>query len=170
MACLLDGFYRWLLYLAAVSMLATLTTILLGIAGRQFGFDIPGLDAYAGYSIAASLFLALPATLRHGEHIRVTLVLNRLKGRLRTVVDYWCLLAGTAISLYLAWFAIRLVWVSWVHGDVSPAADAQPLWIPQLTMALGCIGLALAFIEDLYLKIVSRERVVSAPADVVHAD
>jgi TRAP-type C4-dicarboxylate transport system permease small subunit len=170
MARLLDGFYRWLLYLGAVFMLATLVTILLGIAGRQFGFDIPGLDAYAGYSVAASLFLALPATLRNGEHIRVTLVLNRLHGNARRVLDYWCLLVGTAIAGYFAWYAVRLVWLSHITHDVSPAADMTPLWIPQLSMALGCIGLAVAFLEDLYLKIVSRERTVVAPAEMARVD
>lgn len=170
MARLLDGFYRWLLYLAAVCMLATLITILLGIAGRQFGFDIPGLDAYAGYSVAATLFLALPATLRNGEHIRVTLILNKLTGNARKILEYWCLLAGAGIALYFAWYAVRLVWLSHITHDVSPSADMTPLWIPQLSMALGCIGLALALLEDLYLKIASRERVVAAPAEMARVE
>lgn len=170
MACLIDGFYRWLLYLAAVCMLATLITILLGIAGRQFGFDIPGLDAYAGYSVAATLFLALPATLRNGEHIRVTLILNKLTGKARTILEYWCLLAGSGIALYFAWYAVRLVWLSHITHDVSPSADMTPLWIPQLSMALGCFGLALALLEDLYLKIASRERVVAAPAEMARVE
>jgi hypothetical protein len=41
---------------------------------------VPGTDAYAGYFMAASGFLALAHTLKHGEHIRVTLVINALKG------------------------------------------------------------------------------------------
>jgi len=170
MARLLDGFYRWLLYLAALFMLATLMTILLGIAGRQFGFDIPGLDAYAGYSIAASLFLALPATLRHGEHIRVTLLLNKLSGTPRKILDYWCLLAGSAIAIYFAWYSVRLVWLSHITHDISPAADMSPLWIPQLSMALGCIGLAVALLEDLCLKLASRERTVSVPAEMARVE
>ena len=167
---LLDGFYRWLLYLAACFMIATLVTIVLGVAGRQFGFDIPGLDAYAGYSIAGALFLALPATLRNGDHIRVTLLLNKLRGLPRTIVDYWCLLAASGLSLYLAYYAIRLVWVSHLTHDVSQANDATSLWIPQLTMALGCIGLAVAFVEDLVLKVLGRERLIVPPAEMVRSE
>lgn len=170
MAHLLHGYYRWLLYLAAVFMIATLTAILLGITGRQFGFDIPGLDAYAGYSIAAALFLAMPATLRNGDHIRVTLILSKLPPRGRTVLEYWCLLAASAIALYLAWYAVRLVWLSYITHDVSPASDATPLWIPQISMALGCIGLAMAFLEDLYLKIVSRERVAAPSSEFIRVE
>jgi hypothetical protein len=50
--------------------------VLLGVIAREVHWDIGGLDAYAGYAIAATLFLALPATLQHGDHIRVTLVLT----------------------------------------------------------------------------------------------
>ncbi len=170
MARLLDGFYRLLLWLGAIFLIATLVTILLGVAGRQFGFDIPGLDAYAGYSIAAALFLALPATLRNGDHIRVTLMLNRLTGTARTVLDYWCLLAASGIATYFAYYAVRLVWISHVTDDISPASDASPLWIPQLSMAIGCIGLAVAFLEELYLKIVSRERAVMPPAEMARVE
>lgn len=170
MARLLDAFHRWLLYLGAVFMVATLVAILLGVAGRQFGFSIPGLDAYAGYSVAASLFLALPATLRNGDHIRVTLVLNRLTGTPRKILEYWCLLAASGIAVYLAYYAVRLVWISHVTDDVSPASDASPLWIPQLAMAIGCVGLAMAFLEDLFRKVAARERVVEQPAELVRVE
>jgi len=144
---LLDGFYRGLLYLAAISMVTTLLSIMLGVLGRQFDFDIPGLDAYAGYSIAGALFLALPATLRNGDHIRVTLILNRMTGTAREIFDYWCLAAAAAASTYLAYFAVHLVWGSYLYHDISPASDASPLWIPQLAMAIGCVGLSVAFID-----------------------
>lgn len=170
MKALLDGFYRWLLYLAAVSMVVTLLAIILGVAGRQFGFDIPGLDAYAGYAIAAALFLALPATLRNGDHIRVTLILGRLSGTPRKILEYWCLLAATGLSAYFAWFSVRLVWVSYITHDVSPASDASPLWIPQLAMALGGIALALAFAEDLVDKLAGVERTVPATAEMARSE
>jgi TRAP-type C4-dicarboxylate transport system permease small subunit len=170
MTRLLDGFYRGLLYLGAFFMVTTLLSIILGVAGRQFGFDIPGLDAYAGYSIAAALFLALPATLRTGDHIRVTLVLNKLTGMSRTIADYWCLASASAIATYMAYFSIRLVWVSYTTHDVSPASDASPLWIPQMVMAIGCIGLSVAFIEDLCRKIFSCERIVLPAAEMARAE
>lgn len=141
--------YRWLLALSCLGMLAAFATVSLGILARLLRWDIPGLDAYAGYAIAASLFLALPATLLRGEHIRVTLLLQRLKGRARAALEWWCLLAGTGLSLYLSWYALRLVWVSRLTHDVSPGADVTPLWIPQIAMAVGCAGLALAFLQAL---------------------
>lgn len=167
---LLDRFYQGLLYLAALSMVAALVTILLGIAGRQFHFDLPGLDAYAGYSIAAALFLALPATLRNGDHIRVTLLLGKLNGTPRKVLDYWCLASATGLSMYLAWYAARLVYVSYITHDISGAADATPLWIPQIAMAVGAFGLALAFAEDLVLKLAGEEVNIDPAAEMARTE
>ena len=167
---LLDRFFQALLYLAALAMVATLLTILLGVAGREFHFDLPGLDAYAGYSIAAALFLALPATLRNGDHIRVTLLLGKLRGTPRKMLDYWCLGAATCLSFYLAWYAARLVYVSYVSHDISGAADATPLWIPQLAMVVGAFGLALAFAEDLLLKLAGEEVNVEPAAEMARTE
>ncbi|WP_334188098.1 TRAP transporter small permease [Noviherbaspirillum sp.] len=170
MARMLEGFYRGLLYLAALFMVLTLVTILLGVAGRQFGFDIPGLDAYAGYSIAGALFLALPAALRSGDHIRVTLLFNKLTGTPKKIAEYWCLSVASAMTVYLAYYAIRLAWVSYTTHDVSPAADATPLWIPQLTMAVGSIGLAIAFLEDLARKVFDHERILVPSAEMARVE
>jgi len=167
---LLDHFYRVLLWMGALFMIATLLAILLGIAGRQFGFDIPGLDGYAGYSIASALFLAAPAALRHGDHIRVSLLLDRLGATPRKLAEYWCLIAATGISAYFAWFAVRLVWISYTTHDIAQTADATPLWIPQLAMAIGSTGFAIAFLESLVLKLLDQERVVQAPAEMARVE
>jgi len=145
----LDRFYAGLLTLAALALLGAFVCVVTGVAGRQFGFTVPGLDAYAGYAIAAGLFLALPETLRRSEHIRITLVLDRLPAGWRPAVELLCLVLALGLSLALAWAAVRLVWLSRLTQDVSQGADATPLWLPQLAMALGCIGLALACADAL---------------------
>jgi TRAP-type C4-dicarboxylate transport system permease small subunit len=149
MQTLLSKFYKGLLVLSALAMVAAFVTVMLSIASRQLAFNIPGLDAYAGYAIAAALFLALPETLRRGEHIQVTLVLQKAPPGWRKALEYFSLTAALALSAYLAFFACKLVWVSKQTNDVSQSADATALWIPQLAMALGCIGLALAFADAL---------------------
>lgn len=147
MRTLLDRFYALLMAGAALAMVAALAAVLLGIADRQLALGLRGLDAYAGYAIAAALFLALPGTLQHGEHIRVTLVLQRLGGGARQALEWACLLAGAALSAGLAWYACRLVWLSRATHDVSQGSDATPLWLPQLAMAAGCVGLAVALVD-----------------------
>ncbi len=144
---LLDAFYAALMTLAALALLASFVSVMLGIADRQFGLGLRGLDAYAGYAIAAALFLAMPGTLQKGEHIRVTLVMQRLPARWRDVLEWWSLAAGLVLSVALAGYAVRLVWVSRATNDISQGSDATPLWLPQIAMALGCVGLAVALLD-----------------------
>jgi TRAP-type C4-dicarboxylate transport system permease small subunit len=166
----LSFFYRAMAWLAAVAMVATLVCVLLGVLGRQLGFNIPGLDAYAGYAIAAALFLALPETLRRGDHIRVTLVLERLPPRWRNAFEYACLIAAAGLACYLAWFACRMAWQSHSFNDVSQGADATPLWIPQMAMALGCIGLAISLLDALLARWQGRAFFLPATGETAHVE
>ncbi len=147
MQLILNRFYQVLMALACLSMLAAFGSIMLGVAARELRWDIQGLDAYAGYSIAAALFLAMPSTLRQGDHIRVTLLMQRLSSKVQNALEHFCLALACAITAYVAWYACRLVWMSYITHDVSPGADASPLWIPQISMALGCIGFFIAFLH-----------------------
>jgi TRAP-type C4-dicarboxylate transport system permease small subunit len=152
----LDTFYAALMALAATALLGCFVCVMLGIADRQFGLGLRGLDAYAGYAIAAALFLALPGTLQRGEHIRVTLLLQRLPAAWRGVLEAWCLIAATALAAALAWYSVKMVWVSHATNDVSQGSDATPLWLPQLAMALGCIGLVVALLDAGWCRLRGR--------------
>ena len=149
MRVILDPFFKLLGALGALFILATLVIEVAGIALREVGFSMAGADAYAGYFLAAGSFLALGYALREGDHIRVTLILQRLRGRTRWVMEVICLVIATGLSAYFAYFAAKLVWGSYSFNDISQNVDATPLWIPQLSMALGLFGLALAFVEQL---------------------
>jgi len=130
-------------------MVLLLVMVLLGILGRELGFHVRGTDAYAGYFMAGSGFLALAATLHRGEHIRVALVVDRLPPSWRRRVELIAFAIGLALALLLAWFSLRLAWQSWLFNDISTANDATPLWIPQMAMALGTLVLAIAFCDEL---------------------
>ena len=153
----LDPLYKALGALGALFILATLVIQVVNIAGRTVGYSMAGVDAYAGYTLAAGSFLALAAALRHGDHIRVTLIIQRLIGRPRWWVEVFCLTVATFLSGYFAYFAGRLVWGSYVFHDVSQNIDATPLWIPQLSMAVGLAALFLAFLEELVQTLRTRQ-------------
>jgi TRAP-type C4-dicarboxylate transport system permease small subunit len=148
----LDRLYDSAAVLAALFMIGLLGMVLLSILGRQFDFHVPGTDAYAGYLMAASGFLALAQTLKRGEHIRVTLLINALAGGKRRALELWALAAATLLAGLFAFYAARLAWQSWKFHDISTASDATPLWIPQLAMAVGTLVFAIAFIDELMLE------------------
>ncbi|HXV29305.1 MAG TPA: TRAP transporter small permease [Sinorhizobium sp.] len=154
----LHALYRACGALAGAALVAMLAMIALNIAGGVFGFFIRGLDAYAGYLMAAASFLALAYTLKAGEHIRVTLLLLRLPTHLRRGIEIACLLLAATITGYFAWHSVDMVYISWRLGDVSQATDQTPLWIPQSLMAFGVVVLFIAFVEETIDEVMGRRK------------
>ena len=152
----LDFLYDATAWLAALSMIGVLAMVLTSILGRQFHFHLPGTDAYAGYSMAAASFLALAHTLKKGEHIRVTLLIGRLSGGTRRVLEMWSLSVAVLLSGLFAFYACRLVWQSHAFNDMSTSNDATPLWIPQLAMAVGTVLLCVALVDEWVLELRGR--------------
>ena len=120
----LDFLYRFAGVLAALGMVGTLLMVSAGIFSRPLGIYLRGTDDYAGYCMAACGFLALAYTFKHGEHIRVSLLLERVGPRMRAALEWFSLAAGTAVAATLD-----------RHSATSPACAALrrsciPSWSP----------------------------------------
>lgn len=126
------------------------------VTGSPIGLVIPSYADFAGFFLAASSFLALPYALRHGSHIRVTLLIQGLPDGVRRWFEVWCALLGAAMAGFAAWYMVSLVAESWRFGDVSPGLVAVPLWLPQSGMALGLIVLAVALVDDMIAALRGR--------------
>jgi TRAP-type C4-dicarboxylate transport system permease small subunit len=148
--------------LAALAMIGLLAMVLLAIVSRQLHFHVQGTDAYAGYLMAAAGFLALAHTLKRGEHIRVTLLLHALSGTPRRALELWALAAASLLAALFAFYSGKLAWQSWKFHDISTASDATPLWLPQLSMALGAVILLVALIDELLLEWRGQRRAVES--------
>lgn len=160
----LDTLYDGSAALAALAMVLLLVMVLTSIVSRELGFNVPGIDAYAGYMMAATGFLALAHTLKRGEHIRVTLVLTKLTGKAKRAFEVWALTAASLLAVLFAVYSGKLAWQSHAFHDISTANDATPLWLPQLAMALGTVVLAIAFVDELVLELRGL-RVAPAPSE-----
>ena len=167
MRAALDRLFHATGVLAALFMVGTLAMVIVGVAARLLGFNVPGTDAYAGYCMAAAGFLALAHTLKRGEHIRVTLILEHLPPGPQRALELWALGVATLLSALFAYYSVRLSWQSWDFHDVSTGNDATPLWIPQLSMALGAVVLCLAFVDEFVLEW-RGARLAKMPDEALH--
>jgi len=149
----LDGLYDGAAWLAALAMVGVRAMVLLSIISRQVGFHVPGTDAYAGYAMAGAGILALAHTLKRNEHIRVTLLIGRLKGGARKGLEMWALSVAVLLGGLFAFYAVRLAWMSHKLNDISTSNDATPLWIPQIAMAVGTVVLLVALIDEWVLEL-----------------
>jgi TRAP-type C4-dicarboxylate transport system permease small subunit len=165
----LDRTYDVCAWIAGAFMVLILLNILVQVAGSYFGLYIRGTDAYAGYSMAAASFFALAHTLKRGEHIRVTLILQRLAPVWRRRFEIGCLALAVILSASFAWYSWSMVWWSYAFNAISDAQDKTPLWIPQLSMAIGVSVLFVAFLDEL-VAVAKGRQAATAGAEPAHVE
>ena len=135
--------------LAGIFLILIAALSLAQIGGRVLGFDAYSFDDFAGFCMAASSFLGLAHTYRRNEQIRVAILVDRMHGKPRKVMEALCLAASTYLIGYFAWYATDMVITSYQINDVSQGLVAVPLWIPQGGMAIGLIVMTIALFDDL---------------------
>ena len=165
----LNGLYTGAGVLAALSLLAILLLVIAQMVARWMGLLLPGGASYAGYAMAASSFLGMAYTFVHNEHIRVGLFVDR-SGNLRRGFEIWCYGIATAIVLYFAWYAIQAPILSHRFNDVSQGQDATPLWIPQLSMAVGVSIMAIAVVDTLLKVLLTDSYGIDPPREMPERD
>lgn len=143
----LHALYRWCGYLAGGFIVLIGVLVLINIASRLMNTFVPGMTEGAGYCMAAAGALGLAYTFGEHGHIRVTMLIGQLRGRARFGFELAALLTAAALSCYLAWYAVRMVYVSYDFGDRSDGSDELLIWIPQAPMAFGFVVFAIALVH-----------------------
>jgi TRAP-type C4-dicarboxylate transport system permease small subunit len=145
----LDTLYAASGLAGALALLAIGGLILVQVVLRQVGGLLPGGDDLTAFSMAACATLPLAYAFRHGAHIRVDLVIGRLRGGARTAMESVALAAAAMMALLFAWASVDLVFDSVEFEEVAQGMLAVPLWMPQGFMAAGAVVFAIALIDDL---------------------
>ena len=145
----LDCLYSFSGGLAAACLAAIAALMLVQAAGREFGLLIRGADDITAWLCAASAFFALGHTFRHGELVRVGLWLDFLKPAARWWAEIFALGITTVFVGYMAWAVTRFVYESWKFNEVAQGLLKVPIWIPQLSFAVGVCIFLVAVVDEL---------------------
>jgi len=141
------------LYLAsgAVGALFVLFIFLLMIGQtvlRQFGVATGAVNDVVAWSCAAASFFAMAHAFKHGDFVRVTLLLEHVSPRVRHALEVACLAVGALACAYLAWWAGRFTYESWAFNEIAQGLLPIPIWIPQASFALGSVLLLVAVLDE----------------------
>lgn len=101
------------------------------------------------YAFIAAGFLANPAAMKSGAHFRIT-ILHQLFPRLRRALNIFAMLMTLFFSLVLIGAGAYFAHYSWSNDIVSAALFEVPMWVPQLALPLGGLGL---FLQTLALML-----------------
>ena len=119
--------------------------------GRSAGFLVRGADDIVAWLCAAASFLALGHTFRHGELVRVGLLLDRLGPGARRTMEIVSLAIAALFVGYMLWAVSNFVYESWKFKEVAQGLIKVPIWIPQLTFLAGAAILFVAILDELVL-------------------
>jgi TRAP-type C4-dicarboxylate transport system permease small subunit len=139
--------------LGGVALAAIGGIIAAQVIGRQFGATVLGADDLTAFSVAASATLPLAYAFRHGAHIRVDLIIGRLSGAPRFILETVALAASAALAAFFAYAMLDLASDSFEFEDVAQGSVAWKLWVPQTMVGSGVALLALCLIDDLVVHL-----------------
>ncbi len=113
------------------------------------------------YSLPLMTFLGAAYCLYRQRHIQVVLVVDKLSGRARALMDAIASLIGLLFSLTLLWKGGQWVLDTYRVGEVSSTVLLFPQWIVRLFFPLGMLLLSFQFLKDLVAA--CRQSVQSHP-------
>ena len=145
----LDGLYAAAGAAGAVCLGLIAAVMLLQAAMREAGFLFRGADDIVSWLCAASAFLALGYTFRHGDLVRVSLIIDRLPARARRTAELACLAVALVVTGYVEWACVSFVYESWKFNELAQGLVRIPIWIPQLSLVLGALVLGIALLDEL---------------------
>jgi TRAP-type C4-dicarboxylate transport system permease small subunit len=136
------------------------------VVGRQFGATVLGADDLTAFSVAASATLPLAYAFRHGAHIRVDLIIGRLAGAPRFVMETVALAISAGLACFFAYAMLDLATDSFAFEDVAQGSVAWKLWVPQGMVGTGAALFALCLLDDLVVHLAGGVPSYRRAADV----
>ncbi len=121
--------------------------------GRQFGVPTGAINDVVAWLCAAAAFLTMAHAFKHGDFVRVTLVLEKLSPAVRRRYELASLTIATVAIGYLAWWACVFTYESWQFNELAQGLWAIPIWIPQLSFAIGSVLFLLAVIDEWWIVV-----------------
>ncbi len=165
----LDGLYALTGYLAGLCVFVIFAVMMVTTVMRTFGLPTGGTDDIVSWLTAAAAFYALAHTFKHGDMVRVTLLLESLGPRARHATELVALLVGTAFTGYMAVSVAIAVYDSWAYHDMGTGLIVMPLWIPQTSFLVGSLLLFLAVADELVIVLRGRRPTYVVAVEERHA-
>lgn len=96
------------------------------------------------------VFMAIALTQRHRGHIRVSLVLNRMKPGHRRILEALSLLVGFLFILVMGWETGKDALTAFRrHESVLVGLKVMPIWWAKFALPIGLWSLCLQYLVDI---------------------
>jgi TRAP-type C4-dicarboxylate transport system permease small subunit len=145
---LLDHVYAASLFVAALFLVAIFALMIGEAVMRKMGSYITGASELVGWCCAAAGFLALPATFKRGDMVRVGLLVDVMPPRWRKPVLLACLLLGLVFTAYMLKAIAAYMWGSFVVDELTQGMIEIQVWIPMISFLVGVALMLVAILDE----------------------
>ncbi len=144
----LDAVYLAAAVMGAVCVALIAALMVLQSLGRGFGLNTGATNDIVSWLCAAAAFLTMAHAFKHGDFVRVTLVLEKVSVKTRRAMELVSLFIALVAVAYLAWWACRFTYQSFEFNELAQGLLPLPIWIPQLSFAFGAVLLLVAVVDE----------------------
>ncbi|HWL11871.1 MAG TPA: TRAP transporter small permease [Ureibacillus sp.] len=138
------------IYVAAAFLGLLVFTVTYEIVSRYI-FDSPSIwtSEISSYLLQFLAFFSMGYLLIEKKHVRVTFLIDRLKGTNRKLLEIFTVFLTIPYSVILVIYGFKFTENVFRLGTTAPTLLATPLWIPYSFIMIAGILLALAAISSI---------------------
>jgi TRAP-type C4-dicarboxylate transport system permease small subunit len=151
------------LFLAALSLIGIFLLMVGESIVRYLGGYITGASEMVGWLCASAGLLALPATFKRGDMVRVGFLVDELPPALRRLALAACLAVAFVFVSYMVYAVAGYIWSGWRSEEMTQGMIEIPVWIPQSSFLVGSFLLWVAIVDELFVTF-------TLPADQLRAE
>lgn len=154
---------------AALCVLAICVLMIGQSVLREFGVRTGAVNDIVAWLCAAAAFLAMAHAFKHGDFVRVTLLIEKLNPKDRQRTELFSLAIAAFAVGYLAWWATLFTYESWEFKDMAGGLLAIPMWIPQLSFLIGAWLFFIAVIDEFIIVLRGKRPTYVVAVEQRHA-
>lgn len=159
----LAGVSRAMAWTAAVALLIVTALITYSVVMRYLFSDAPPwTDEMSGYLLLVIAMLGAMETMRRRDHVAVDILTSKLRGKVALAAELFGLALVVGVSAIMSLGSIHAVTFSRMIDKLSNGYLEAPLWIPQLALVVGFLGLAVLSLNRMLRLVAGREKAPGA--------
>jgi len=112
---------------------------------------------YVTFSLVAATLIGSPYVLLLKGHVNVDLLPHYLPHRARIVLALIACLGGLVFASVIAWTGYELFYDALKGGWKTETVWELPLWIPYISIPIGCGILALQYVADIIALLTGQQ-------------
>ncbi len=151
LAAIFDGTLNMLFLLSTLILILISLTILTEVVLRTFfSRPITGTVEINGYALVYVTFLGAAWLLREGGHVRMDIVLTRLRPGTQTLLNIITSILGAIICLVVTWYGAKVSWYSLQTNYLTIRELEVPVFPIVVVVPLSGFLLSIQFLRRAY--------------------